>query len=267
MFDSSVPRGMMLTRVNSLSRAMSGVRPEVIKLLCDMIKADIIPLVPKRGSISASGDLMPSSYVAAAMMGTPECKVFFNGTLTSANEALKAAKLLPIVFESKEALAIVNSCSFAVSLGGQVLYDANKAAVLTQVAVAMTAEALLGRTESFHPTIHSCMPHFYQVEAANNILVMLEGSKLAKTELDMKNEDSEGTLKHDRYALRTAAQWLGPALEQLQRATETATTDLNSTNDNPVIDHLGDNILHGGNFQVRNFPILSYLCFLSVIKT
>ena len=250
VFESSVPRGVMLIRVNSLSRAMSGVRPEVIQLLCDMIKADIIPIVPKRGSVSASGDLMPSSYIAAAMMGRPDCKVLHNGTLTTAKEALESAQLNPITFINKEALAVLNSSSFAVSLGSQLIYAANVAAVLTQVAVAMSVEALSGRTESFHPTIHKCMPHIHQIEAAHNILVLLQDSKLAITKLDMERADHDGTLKQDRYALRTAAQWLGPAIEQLKRATDTVNIDLNSTNDNPVIDHHKDLILHGGNFQV-----------------
>ena len=255
VFDSRVPRGMMVIRINSLCRAMSGVRPEVIQLLCDMIEEDIIPVIPKRGSVSASGDLMPSSYIAAAMMGRPEGKVLHDGKMKSAREALKDAKLNAITFVDKDALAVVNSCSFAVSLGSQVLYAANKAAALTQVAVAMTVEALLGRVESFHPTIHSCMPHPHQIEAAQNILHLLQDSKFAKNSLDMDSPDQDGTLKQDRYGLRTAAQWLGPALEQLQRATDTATIDLNSTNDNPVIDHCNDLILSGGNFQVRDFEL------------
>ena len=245
----AVPRGVLLLRANSLARAFSGVRPVVVSLLCAMIEADIVPIVPKRGSISASGDLMPTSYITAAMMGRQDCKVLHAGKIKFADEALKAADLQPITFIHKEALAVLNSSSFAHCLGSQVMYAANIAALLTQLAVAMSIEALNGKLESFHPTIHKCMPHIHQIEVAKNIRELLEDSKLAVSKLDMDLKDF-GVLKQDRYGLRTAAQWLGPAVDELQRATATCLIDLNSTNDNPVVDHREGRILHGGNFQV-----------------
>ena len=250
----SLPRGVMLMRANSLSRAKSGVRPKVIEQICDMLNADIIPIVPKRGSVSASGDLMPTSYIAAAMMGRPDCKVTHQGHPKSAPDALRDSGLEPIIFQSKEALAVVNSCSFSSALAAQVLHTANKAFLWTQLAVAMSVESLNGHVESFHQTIHDNMPHPGQIEVAKNIRNLLIGSKLAIMDLEMNREDCEGVLKQDRYALRTSAQWLGPVAETLTHACERVTTDLNSTNDNPIIDHCQDLILHGGNFQVSQGP-------------
>ncbi len=133
IFNFEIPRGVMAVRANSLCRAMSGVRPEVIQLLLDMLNKDIIPEVPVRGSVSASGDLMPTSYIAAAMMGREDARVRMNGQDLLAPEALQRAGLKPITFAAKEALAVVNSCSFSVVLAANVLQEANKALLLTQV--------------------------------------------------------------------------------------------------------------------------------------
>lgn len=223
-----------------------------------LYREDIIPIVPKRGSVSASGDLMPTSYIASAMMGRLECDVLHGNVRKSAQEALSSAGLKPITFITKEALAVINSCSFASGLASKVLYDATSAALLTQIAVAISTEALTGRKESFHPTIHLCMPHPGQCEVADNILGLLEGSKMCISELDMERPDKDRSLKQDRYPLRTAAQWLGPAIDLLQRAVETVEIDLNSSNDNPIIDHHNNTVLHGGNFQVNRKFLYSF---------
>lgn len=249
VFAADLPRGVMLVRANSLARAMSGVRPQVLELLVDMINHDIVPQVPVRGSVSASGDLMPTSYITAAMSGRQDCKVLYKGTEMMAPQALQQAGLNPATFQSKEALAVLNSCSFAASLGACVVYEANLALLLTEVATAMSVEALKGRVESFHPTIHQCMPHPGQVEVAGHISALLDGTSMAITQLDMCKDDCDGVLKQDRYALRTAAQWLGPVAETLQTTMQRILVDLNSTNDNPIIDHHNDQVLHGGNFQ------------------
>ena len=168
-FECDIVRGVMLVRANSLCRAMSGARPAVAQLLVDMINQDIVPLVPLRGSVSASGDLMPTSYIAAAMMGRPDSKVKHRGCTVTAEQALQEARLSPIVFQAKEALATVNASSFASTLGSCIVLEANTCLLLTQLATAMSVEALKGRVESFHPTIHLSMPHPGQVEVAHNI--------------------------------------------------------------------------------------------------
>lgn len=133
-------------------------------------REDIIPVVPKRGSVSASGDLVPMSYIACAMRGRPDCKVVHRGNNKTAKEALSAAGLKPMELVDKEALAILNCCSFSCGLASKVLYYASSSLLLTQVCVAMSVEALTGRKESFNETIHQCMPHPGQCEVAENIL-------------------------------------------------------------------------------------------------
>lgn len=130
---SSLVRAVMVVRSNSLCIGYSGVHPSIPQMMLNMVNNDLIPVVPKRGSVSASGDLMPTSYIAAAMMASENSKVELNGEVISSADGLKTVGLEPVVFRAKEALAVVNAASFAATLGGCVLYDANIAAVLTQV--------------------------------------------------------------------------------------------------------------------------------------
>ncbi|ELT90413.1 hypothetical protein CAPTEDRAFT_52932, partial [Capitella teleta] len=246
--DPKIVRGVMVVRTNSLSKGFSGVRHEVVDCLCRMINDDIIPVVPKRGSISASGDLMPTSYIACCMMGRPDAKVIHKGVVRTMQDLMNEG-FQPIQFVEKEALAVVNASSFATTLAACLLTESSAALLMTQLSTALSVESLHGRLESFHPTIHKCMPHSGQKEAAANISRMLSNSKLAEFLMDIDREDHEGVLKQDRYALRTSAQWLSPAIETLCKALDTIKIDLNSANDNPLIDHLHQKILHGGNFQ------------------
>ena len=241
-------KAVMAVRINSLSLGYSGIRPSTVDLLVSMFNHDIIPVVPKRGSVSASGDLMPTSYIAACMIGRSDARVLFDGVPMTAPEAFADARLKSVTFQGKEALAVVNSASFSSSLGAIVLYDANIAIVLTQVATALTSEALCGSIESFHPTIHRCLPHPGQQEVASNIRHMLVESKFTR-HAPVTSNDQAGVLKQDRYALRSSPQWLGPVVETALESIRRVTTELNSANDNPLIDHEQDEILHGANFQ------------------
>ncbi|KAI0222402.1 Phenylalanine aminomutase (L-beta-phenylalanine forming), partial [Lamellibrachia satsuma] len=248
-FPSELVRAVMLVRANSLSLGFSGIRPTTVQLLVDMLNEDIVPVVPKRGSVSASGDLMPTSYIAACMMGRPDARVVVDGVETAAPAALERARLCPVEFQAKEALAIINAASFASSLGACVLFDANVAVLLTQVATALAVESLEGRVESFHPTIGRCMPHVGLREVASNLTTLLDGSRLAVQELTMEQKDETNRLKQDRYCLRSAPQWLAPVVETMQESVRRITTETNSANDNPLIDHANDAIVHCANFQ------------------
>ena len=251
---NDVVKSVMTVRANSLCKGLSGVRPSTVQLLVDMFNSDVIPEVPERGSVSASGDLVPTSYIASAMTGRRDSYVTVNKERMTSDEGLRLSGLQPVVFEMKEALAIVNASSFATALAAHVIFDANIAVVLTQIATALTCECLHGHTQSFHPTIHENMPHDGQIETARNILHLLHGSKMSQSfeahhETDAPLGFVSKSLTQDRYALRTAPQWLGPVLETTLESVRRVTTELNSVNDNPIIDHNTRNILHGGNFQ------------------
>ena len=249
-FPLALVKATMLARANSIALGYSGVHTDVVKLLLELLNNCIIPYVPKRGSISASGDLMPTSYIAACLEGRPNCKVNAKGIDTIAPVALKEAGLSPVVFTGKDALGVINASSFAAVLAAEVLYKGNIAILLTQAIVALSVEALQGRLESFHPLIHQkCLPHVGQQEVASNILNFLQGTRMAISQPEIERGLREGELRQDRYGLRTSPQWLGPVLETTMESIRRINIELNSANDNPIIDCKNDEILHCGNFQ------------------
>ena len=168
-------RAALFLRITCLGQAYSGVRPELIHILIAMFENDIIPAVPLRGSISASGDLVPMSYIAAAISGR-DIAATVNGCKTTIKKAFDQFNIKPLALEAKEGLAIANSCSVSVALGANVLYDACTCILLTQLATALSMEAMEGKLENFHPTPHCKMPHPGQMEVAANMRSLLSSS-------------------------------------------------------------------------------------------
>ncbi|KAH0537196.1 hypothetical protein FGG08_005974 [Glutinoglossum americanum] len=242
-------RGAMLVRSNSLIRGHSAVRLFIIENIVKLLQNDCVPLVPLRGSISASGDLCPLSYIAGALEGNPDVRVWTGDRksrrLAPANEVLTQLGMQPVSFGPKEGLGVLNGTAVSAAVAALALHEANHLAVLTQVLTAIGVEALSGTTASFDPFIAKVRPHPGQTEVALNISSFLEGSKLARAD----DTRSDGQLRQDRYALRTSSQWLGPYLEDLLLAHSQLSHELNSTTDNPLIDAQAQKIHHGGNFQ------------------
>ena len=242
----------MLVRCKTLLAGHSAVRYDIIDALVALLKNDLIPLVPLRGSISASGDLQPLSYIAGVLEGNPDCYVWTNDgnggrCLVSSDTALEALARESITFGPKEALAILNGTAVSTAVAALAMHETHHLAVLSQVLTAMGVEALNGTVGSFNPFFAKVRPHRGQAEAARNIKTFLSGSKLARDEAD--DEECLGGLKQDRYALRTSSQWIGPQLEDLALAHDQVTIECNSTTDNPLVDVQGKAIHHGGNFQ------------------
>jgi phenylalanine ammonia-lyase len=245
-------RGAMLIRCNALMRGHSAVRISVVESLAELLRQDIVPLVPLRGSISASGDLCPLSYIAATLEGNPDVFVWTGNKkarrLVRSNEALSEAGIKPVAFEAKEGLGLLNGTAMSCSVAALALYEANHLAVMSQVLTAMAVEALEGTAESFDAFLAEVRPHSGQIEVSRNLRFFLRGSRLARS-YDASGEDDTGDLRQDRYAIRTAAQWIGPQLEDLILAHKQLDVELNSTTDNPLIDANRGKVHHGGNFQ------------------
>ncbi|KAH8676552.1 L-Aspartase-like protein [Tricladium varicosporioides] len=243
-------RGSMIIRANSLAGGASGVRPIIVHTILDLLNKDIVPRIPLRGSISASGDLSPLSYIGGVMQGKPAVQAHINGRNGSpqyvrADEALSQAQIKPIKLAEKEGLALVNGTAASASVGALAIHDAMLLALLSQILTAMSVEALLGTDESFNPFFAKVRPHIGQIESAENILFFLRSSKLVQQN-DGRKEFSQ---RQDRYSIRTASQWIGPVLEDLVSAHNQVTIELNSVTDNPLFN--GDKVLHGGNFQAK----------------
>ncbi|GLB37497.1 putative phenylalanine [Lyophyllum shimeji] len=250
-------RGAMLVRMNSLIRGHSGVRWELIEKINELLSANVTPVVPLRGSISASGDLSPLSYVAGTLVANPAIRVFHGPPafgarkMSPSSEALREYNISPLPLASKEHLGILNGTAFSASVAALALHDAVHLALLSQVCTAMGTEALLGTRGNYDPFIHAvARPHPGQVECARNIHRLLEGSKFARLhEVEVGIHDDQYSLRQDRYPLRTAPQFLGPQLEDILAALTSVTQECNSTTDNPLIDGETGEVHHGGNFQ------------------
>lgn len=213
----------------------------------------MIPQIPLRGSISASGDLSPLSYLSGVVQGNPYVKAWAGKQgpkrcLLPADEALKTINMSPRDLGPKEGLAITNGTSVSAGIAALALHDAHHLAVLAQVLTAMGVEALTGTAESFDQFIADVRPHPGQLDSCQNIRNFLKGSKLVV--VHASNVDG-GIMRQDRYALRTSSQWIGPQLEDLSSAHSQILIECNSVTDNPLIDAKGEKILHGGNFQAQ----------------
>lgn len=247
-------KATLLVRSNSLSGGNSGVRSNLVSGLVHLLNNNISPIIPVRGSISASGDLIPLSYIAATLQGSPHVEVWSRDEdrstcrkRTVACAALTSSSLEAIQLGPKEGLAIVNGTSVSAAVGCLALQDAHDLITLSQILTAMGVEALRGSNESFHPFFSTIRPHVGQSEVANNIRIFLAGSRLVSNKAEeYANGDS---LRQDRYSIRTAPQWLGPRLEDLVLADQQVSVEINSTTDNPILDPGSGEILHGGNFQ------------------
>ncbi|KAI0010203.1 phenylalanine and histidine ammonia-lyase [Xylariaceae sp. FL0662B] len=239
-------RAAILIRINSLITGCSAVRPVIIDRMQDLLTHDIIPMIPLRGSISASGDLSPLSYICGAIQGKSTIRVLSRGNQdVYADTAFINAGLVPVTLQAKEGLAMTNGTTVSAAAAALALHDTHGLALLAQALTAMSVEALTGTTESFHPFFSDVRPHPGQIEAARNILAFLAGSRLTKV-----NNGADSSLRQDRYSVRTAPQWLGPILEDLVLAHQQISIECNSATDNPLVTPDGE-FLHGGNFQAK----------------
>ncbi len=254
--DPAIVRGAILLRANALSKGYSAVRPVVIDSLVALLNAGITPIVPRYGSVGASGDLVPSAYIGSALSG--EGEALWRGERVSVAEALRRNGIEPIRLEAKEGLALVNGTTVMTSVAALTLHDLDYLARLTLAAVAMTAEALKATGDSFRENIQFVKNHPGQIEAARLLRDYSAGGTLLfdldalREDIRLNRIDATRTIETEGiqtpYSLRCAPQGLGPALENLEFAQRVVEREMNSVNDNPLIDAERDEVYHTGNF-------------------
>lgn len=251
-------RAVLLVRANNLVRGDSAIRLAMIDRIVELLNRDIVPVIPEEGSVGASGDLTPLSYISAVLVG--ERQVHYNGEVRPTSEVLEAEGLEPMEFEPKEALALQNGTAYMTGIGALAAVDARRIALLADVCTAMTTEVLQSTSSPFHPFLHDeTKPHEGQIRSARNVRWLLRGSDLAKPYDEIVEEagtmaDSDEDVRtlsiniQDKYSVRCAPQFTGvlwDALEWIERWLE---TEINSSNDNPLFDVTTGAVKNGGNF-------------------
>jgi phenylalanine ammonia-lyase len=250
-----VARATMLIRANCLARGNSGVRPLVISRLLDYLNADILPLIPERGSVGASGDLVPLCYLASALFG--EGNVRHRGQVRPVTEALREAGLDPVEPEAKDGLALINGTSFSSAIAVLALAEAGRLALLAELCTAMASESLRGNRGHFDPFIHEQKPHPGQLTAARTIAGFLHDSRLALHHgqvLDLNDDiGTRGYIElprsiQDKYSIRCAPHVTGMLRDTISWARNWVDIEINSSNDNPLFDAERTAVHNGGNF-------------------
>lgn len=238
----------MMLRAHCLAQGYSGVHPELINSLLDFINAGITPVVRCYGSIGASGDLIPLSMIAAALIGEPVA-VTYQGKMMLAPEAIHLAGLKAYKPVMRDGLALINGTSFMTAISSLAVYDLHHLFKYMLAAVAMSLEALLVINSAYHPMVHQLKNQKGEMEINQFFLDFWEGSQLL-TDLDeLRIKDYAYKPVQDYYSIRSVPQGFGPFQENLTRAIQWIENEMNSVNDNPVIDAAANNIHHSANFM------------------
>ncbi|KVN56258.1 HAL/PAL/TAL family ammonia-lyase [Burkholderia stagnalis] len=234
-FDAQQTLAIVAARLNSLAYGYSGVRLTLLERLVDLVNHRILPRIPSEGSVGASGDLTPLSYVAAALAG--ERTVLFEGNERAADAVWRALGLEPLTLAPKEGLALMNGTAVMTGLACLAFARADNLTRIAARLTALTTVALDGRATHFDALLFEAKPHAGQAEAAAWIRADLAG-----------RDELPGRRLQDRYSVRCAPHVIGVVCDALTWVRRDVENELNSANDNPLIDPDGGRVLHGGNF-------------------
>ncbi|RJG02743.1 HAL/PAL/TAL family ammonia-lyase [Noviherbaspirillum sedimenti] len=235
-FSPEETRAIMAARLASLSKGYSGVSLELLEQIVRLLDKDLLPRIPSEGSVGASGDLTPLSYLAAALCG--EREVLRDGVELPAAQALAEAGISPLRLRPKEGLAIMNGTAVMTALACLAYARAEYLTRLCTRITAMASFALDGNAHHFDATLFSVKPH----PGLQRVAAWL------RTDLPCEETPRNGKRLQDRYSLRCAPHVIGVLADALPWLRESIENELNSANDNPIIDPDGERVLHGGHF-------------------
>jgi histidine ammonia-lyase len=244
--EAEIVRGMLLLLSSSLRRGHSGVRAELVELLLGLLDRDVVPVIPRRGSVGSSGDLAPLAHLGLVLIGEGEAVV--GGERMPGAAALARAGLAPVALEAKEGLALINGTHLMAAAGGLALRDARRVLDASVVAVALSLEAFMGSTVPFDERLQAVRGQPGQADVAGRLRALLAGSPVVASHADC------GRVQ-DPYTLRCAPQVLGAIADALDYIEGALERELTAVTDNPLVfpgvggDGVPNEALSGGNFH------------------
>ncbi len=244
LFSEAEVRAAMFLRANALAKGMSGIRPQVVEALCSLLNKNVIPYVPQKGSVGASGDLAPLSHISLVLLG--KGRAFYGGELLSGKEALKRAGLELVELEAKEGLALTNGAQMTAAVLALTLHRAHLLAKVADIVASLTGQALFVVRDAYDEGITSLRPHVGAQAVARNLRTLLEGSELATVSGEVRIQDP--------YVLRCVPQVHGAVRQALNHVSSVVEIESGSATDNPMV--LPDGrVISGGNFHGQPLSI------------
>ncbi len=248
-FPEEVVRAAMVIRANTIAKGYSGARPVIVETLSEMLNKKVIPFVPEKGSVGASGDLAPLSHLTLVLMG--EGEAFYNGERMHGKQALEEAGISSIELKAKEGLAVNNGATFTAGLAALAVSDAETLVQNALLAAALSFEALRATSKAFDERIHNLRPHKGQVKSAQHIRRLTRKSALFDS-MDKKVQDD--------YSVRCYPQVVGASIDAISYVKHIVETEINSATDNPLI--IDRTPISGGNFHGQ--PLALAMDFLGI---
>jgi phenylalanine ammonia-lyase len=251
-------RAAILLRANALAKGYSAVRPVIIERLIELLNHGITPIVPTYGSVGASGDLIPSAYIGRVLLGQGD--VVFKGQTMTAQKALARVGLRPLSLKPKEGLALINGTTVMTGIAALQIYDGGYLGQLVLAACTLALEALNATDDPFRERVQAAKNHPGQMEAAAFCRKLIEGSRYVRNleeireRVGEKFQRTEGTISladdaiQTPYSLRCIPQGIGPVLEAVKGHQVVIEREINSANDNPLVDPQEGRVYHTGNF-------------------
>lgn len=243
-FSEKISKAIQLTRIISLSKGFSAIRLELLQFMINVYNLGLVPRIPEEGSVGASGDLTPLAYYAATLQG--EGEVFDNGKIQPSRFFYEKHKIKPIILVEKEALALMNGTAVMTALA---CFNFSKAFFLTKLAARITAGssmALLANSSHFDATLFEAKPHL-----GTRII-----AELIRKDLLSANKENRLNRLQDRYSIRCAPHIIGVLKDALIKFEDLLNIEINSANDNPLVDIQNEKVLHGGNFYGGHIAFL-----------
>ena len=233
-------RGMMLLRANVMAKGFSGVRLVVLETLLRALNQGVIPVIPRKGSVGACGDLAPLAHLTAVLIG--EGEAFYQGERLPGGEAMRRAGIEPVILEAKEGLALINGTQMMTALGALTLWEAENLSKSADIAAAQAVEALRGTNTPYLEISHRVRPHVGQAATARNLMRLLEHSEILASHVTCSKVQ-------DAYSLRCVPQVHGAVKDALAFVRGVLEVEINAATDNPLVFPEEEMVISGGNFH------------------